>query len=233
MSRSSDLFRLQEMDLKLELHRARIEEIQQILAGSKQLKTASIADAKAAELLNKARAANLKAEHLVESQRAKLATTEERLYGGSVINPKELQDLQQESISLKKHLATLEDRLLEAMVDFESAEGRALNAAVKLEEVEHAVAVENQKLTEEERALEAATADLVEDRRVMAEHILEEDLRLYQLLQEKMGTRIVVMLQEDACSACGMQPARSALQDAKNGNTISRCLQCGRILFAG
>lgn len=43
------------------------------------------------------------AEAEAEAQKIKIEQTEASLYGGSVHNPKELQDLQREVASLKKH----------------------------------------------------------------------------------------------------------------------------------
>ena len=52
------------------------------------------------------------AEAEAEAQKIKIEHTEASLYGGSVHNPKELQDLQRDVASLKKHLTTLEERQL-------------------------------------------------------------------------------------------------------------------------
>ena len=50
---------------------------------------------------------------------------EKRLYSGTVTNTKELQDLQDEGVALKRRIVALEDRQLEAMIAQEDAETAA------------------------------------------------------------------------------------------------------------
>ena len=70
----------------------------------------------------------------VEKQRIKIEQTEASLYGGHVHNPKELQDLQKDVASLKRHLETLEERQLEAMLVVETIRKRLHNAKSLLEQ---------------------------------------------------------------------------------------------------
>ena len=49
----------------------------------------------------------------VEKQQIKIQQTEASLYGGKVHNPKELQDLQKDIVSLKRHLETFSQRQLQ------------------------------------------------------------------------------------------------------------------------
>ena len=69
--------------------------------------------------LEAARVVIREAEYAAQAQREKIEQTENSLYGGAVSNPKELQDLQMEAESLKRHLQTLEDRLLEVLLEQE------------------------------------------------------------------------------------------------------------------
>lgn len=233
MSRSSDVYRLQTIDTELHEHQTRLEEIASILANSSAVNAARTAETHAAEALKEARAENTRAEHAVESQRAKIKNTDGKLYGGAITNPKELEDLQMESVSLKKHLETLEDRLLEAMVAMEDAASSHQAAETELTAAVDAAALQNADLTREQEERTSAIAQLREERENTAAFLPEDDVTLYQQLQKKNGLRVVVKLIDNACSACGMGLSRSALQDAKNSNTISRCPQCGRILYAG
>ncbi|NIM05125.1 MAG: hypothetical protein GTN65_05800, partial [Armatimonadetes bacterium] len=77
-----------------------------------------------------------RAKHEVEDQRLKIQKTDEALYGGSVANPKELEDLQMESEALKRYLETLEDRYLEAMLEQDEADESVNKSAASLEAAE-------------------------------------------------------------------------------------------------
>src|SRR5687768_18403957 len=72
----------------------------------------------------------------VEKQSIKIEQTESSLYGGRVHNPKELQDLQKDVASLKRHLSTLEERELEAMLVAETTEKDLQNAKSILERLQ-------------------------------------------------------------------------------------------------
>lgn len=232
MSRTSDLLRLQSLDQQLAQKHARLKEIERILSYSKELAAAKQRLSDAETRLKDARGVYSKAEHAVERQRLKLSNNEKMLYGGSVTNPKELEDLQKEAVSLRKYLSTLEDQMLEAMIALESVEDQHTQAQKTLQTVKKMVAEQQQDLTGEKKDLLDAVEHLRQDRSSMAANVLPDDLDLYTELQQDFGTQVIALLDEDSCGTCGLQLARSALQDARNGKTISRCPQCRRILFA-
>nr|MDQ3877723.1 hypothetical protein [Actinomycetota bacterium] len=71
---------------------------------------------------------------------AKIGREEQRLFSGSVANPKELSALQSEVAMLKRKRGELEDSLLEAMVDRDQAEETAHKLAAEKSETETIVA---------------------------------------------------------------------------------------------
>ena len=233
MSRASSLYRLQQLDLELEGSHRRIDEIQRIL-GDDQALNRCLAALEAAEgVVREKSAVKLGAEHAVASQKDKIAQNEKALYGGAVRNPKELQDLQQESESLKRFLGTLEDRLLEAMIDLEEAEGERDRAKAALDSLQASRSTQHADLQQEHQSL----LDKIE--RLGAEHeaaqasISAEDLALYGDIQSRLGGVVVALVQDGTCSACGVNLARSVQQATHSGTELVRCNQCGRILYAG
>jgi len=130
MSRASSLLRLQEIDQSIDRVQERLTAIELVLQGSSLVleRRAELSDREAH--LRVTESASRSAEDMVDLQRQKIEQTEGSLYGGSVQNPKELQDLQMEAEALKRHLGTLEDRLLEAMLEAEEAELRRASARV-------------------------------------------------------------------------------------------------------
>src|SRR5690349_3211544 len=107
MSAALGLYRLQQVDSQIDQIQSRLKAIQQIIENDVTLRTANEHfgaadnDFKTAERILKLRETD------VERQRIKLEQTEASLYGGKVHNPKELQDLQRDVLSLKRHLETL------------------------------------------------------------------------------------------------------------------------------
>src|SRR5690606_19989334 len=116
------LYHLQQIDLEILRHRKRLKEIATALGDSAVVQDAQVQLTSAQEQLKPLRTKmrNLETELQTNTQKAK--STEDRLYSGSVKNPKELQDMQLEIDSLKKRNAELEELLLEQMVLVDEAE---------------------------------------------------------------------------------------------------------------
>jgi len=141
MSRISNLYRLQDIDLKIKSCRTRLQEIE------------SIAN-KSEETLGNTRRNLRSVEHDVTMMRQKIAASEHKLYSGTVKNPKELEDIQNEASALKRHLSTLEDSQLEAMIEMEEAEKQYIHDSEEVEKEEIRLAASGSKLISEKQQLE-------------------------------------------------------------------------------
>lgn len=233
MSRVSSLFRLQELDLKISRSHERIAEIDVLLADDEEV-TAARADCESKEeQLAEARLANSKADHEVESQRAKIENTQKALYGGSVTNPKELEDLQLESESLKRYLDALEDRLLEKMVALEEADLKHAQASQKLTELIARKSGENELMTADRLDLLSTIERTTTEREAALSNISAEDLETYEKFRRRFDGVALALLTSGNCGVCGVDLARSKEQEIRGGNTLVYCDQCGRILYAG
>ena len=233
MSRVSSLFRLQELDLQISRSHERIAEIDVLLADDEEVTTARSDFESKEEQLAEARAANSKADHEVESQRAKIENTQKALYGGSVTNPKELEDLQLESESLKRYLDTLEDRLLEKMVDLEEAELKHAQASQKLTELVARKSGENELMTADRLDLLSTIERTETEREAALSNISADDLKTYEKFRRRFDGVALALLASGNCGVCGVDLARSKEQEIRGGNTLVYCDQCGRILYAG
>src|ERR1041385_8637896 len=112
MSAALGLYRLQQVDSQIDHVQARQKWIRDTLQNDASLRAATQAFTSADSKYKESSQALKLAEAEVEKQRIKIEQTESSLYGGTVRNPKELQDLQKDIVSLKKHLETLEERQL-------------------------------------------------------------------------------------------------------------------------
>ncbi len=233
MSRVSSLYRLQQVDSQLDQVRARLTEIERLLADAEPVAEARRAYEAREAALRQAQTAHRRAEDALRLQEEKLAQTESLLYGGTVRNPKELQDLQREAEALKRHLSTLEDRLLEAMMALEEAQEAHQRAKVHLEQVEADHATAHESLARERKSLLARQAQLLEAREAAVAGVPQGDLALYEELRQSSGGLAVVQVEEDGCPACGLRLSASVRQAVRSGNDLVRCGQCGRILYGG
>lgn len=233
MSQPFKLYRLQQVDSQLDQARARVQKIAAILNDDALLKTAEGQFGQSQNELQQARRDLKHAEEEVQVQRIKLEQTEASLYGGKIHNPKELQDLQKESVSLKKLIGVLEDRQIENMILVEDAEAAHRSASEELEKVKAQVAASNAHLIEEQNRLLSDIDLLQHNRQATVSTISSEDLKLYEQLRQQRGGIAVAKVTENACAACGSTLTPAQNQASHSPNQISRCTFCGRILYAG
>ena len=232
MSAALGLYRLQQVDSQIDQIQARLKAIQQTLENDVVLRAAKEGMA-AAENKNKDSERILTlSEAEVEKQRIKLQQTEASLYGGKVQNPKELQDLQKDVVSLKRHLETLEERQLEAMLAVEESEKDLHVARTDLERVQSNLKEQNRDLTAEGEVLRKELERLNSERQAVVTDIAGQTLTVYdQLRRQKRGLAITT-IEDNSCEACGTTLTLSQQQTARSTTQLFHCPTCGRILYA-
>lgn len=233
MSRASGLYRLQEIDLENDRLKGRLEEIRNTLEDSAEI-TLLRADlaAKESTVVTVGTAAR-RAENEVKDQRHKIKRSEQALYGGSVKNPKELEDLQMESDSLKRHLEALEDHYLEVMLEQDDAESARTQSLASLEAAEAGKESLNAELISERESIDDRLAILEAEREAALASVSEQDQDTYERMRTRLGGVAVVVLNGDSCGACGLTLSASSRQLVGSGDELIRCTQCGRILYGG
>ncbi len=233
MSRSSSLYRLQEVDLALDRANAALQEIHDKLEDQSEIQRRKEALDAAESRLKAARTAHKSDEHAATTQRTKIEDTDKKLYGGAIKNPKELQDLQQESESLKRYLVTLEDRLLESMVGLEEAEIAHGEASQAMAGAEQDRAQLEEELAEERSRKLAEIERLETEREACLASVTDEDLTLYEKLRDAKAGKVVSLMEDGCCSACGMSIPPAKQQALRSMTDLLICTQCGRVLYAG
>ena len=93
MSVAAELYDLQEVDLALDRHRARLQEIEEAIQESEELVQARQLKEEASQVVAGLRSRQTELEWDVDNVRSKASEVEVKLYGGTVRNPKELSDL--------------------------------------------------------------------------------------------------------------------------------------------
>ncbi len=232
MSAALGLYRLQQVDSQMDQIQARLKAIRETLENDLTLRAANEAYT-AAESNHKESERLLKnSEAEVEKQRIKIEQTENSLYGGRVHNPKELQDLQMDVASLKRHLQTLEERQLEAMVNHEGTENELQTAKEKLESVKSNLNDQNRDLARESDALKRDYERLESERHAVMSDITAQAVSTYDLLRKQKRGIAVTALNDNSCASCGTTLTASLQQSARSTSQLFTCPTCGRILYA-
>jgi predicted nucleic acid-binding Zn-ribbon protein len=232
MSQVFKLYRLQQIDSILYKSRSRLDEIDQILRDDRSIQEAEQTVTVAENIANTARKALKSAEASTQAQRTKIKNTETKLFGGSVKNPKVLQDLQKESEALRRYLGVIEERQLEAMLEMDDAaellnEARAQLRDLQTRKIELSASLNGEK----SKLLEEVKRQQVE-RLATTKTISIEDISLYTKLRERRKGIAVAKVTDKSCAACGSTLNSSLLQSARSPNIMVHCETCGRILYA-
>lgn len=231
MSRSADLYALQQIDHETDSHRARLAVVVESLGETDELRSARQRLVQAQAMLSKWRTKQRDQELVLQSLDQKRQASERQLYGGKIRNPKELSDLQEEVESLGRRRASIEDELLETMLmveEGEAEESEAIESLSRLTEQWERDQAELQveKVTLEERLLELGT---LRQQRVAS--IAPADLESYEHLRPRKRGVAVAILQGDECQGCMTTVSTARVKQARS-EALAYCGTCGRILHA-
>jgi predicted nucleic acid-binding Zn-ribbon protein len=227
---SQALYRLQTMDLAIAQKRIRLAEIDAILSKDETVanarKSLEAAETVAKPWQTRARDLDLEIKGVVQ----KIQTNDKNLYSGKVSNPKELQEMQDEIVALKRRQSQLEDELLDAMLHSEDSQVTVDAARKKLDEVQARWAGSQMDMLNEKQRLEAEVRDLEAKRKEAAAAIDKASLTTYEALRTKKRGQAVALLKGDSCSACAVSQTSNKVQQVRQDPALVYCDSCGRIL---
>jgi predicted nucleic acid-binding Zn-ribbon protein len=232
MSRPLNLYRLQQIDSKVDQADTRLKEIEALLSDDANLRKATALAARTEEILGTRQKEQCQAEAKVKDQRVKIEQVEATLYGGTVRNPKELQDLQNEVAALKRFLDTLEERQLEAMLAVDEADEQDQEAQKTLQKYRALAEKKQAELIKEREQIESERALSLQRRQGATGIIAPDDLSTYDRLRKQRAGVAVAKVEERACNACGSTLTAALHQAARSPSQVVFCDSCGRILYA-
>ncbi len=230
MSRVSALERLQTIDQEIDEKTRRLHQVEQRLSADPALTVARTALAGAEKALAELRSTLRGREMDAQSLDSKIKGTEERLYGGRVSNPKELEGLEKELTMFKRQRSELDDQLLDLMERVEHAQADATSMSTALKQTEGTRAADVTKLSQEREALTARLQGLAAEREATRATLETDALRTYERLRQTKAGRAVSTIRNNACAVCGVTIPTGLIQRIHTGNELVFCSGCGRIL---
>lgn len=169
------------------------------------------------------------AEREVEDIEAKLAGVKDKLYGGSVRNPRELVNLERELRQLETILRGKDETALDLMVRVDEMRRSIKEKSDELEQMKQNWERRRGELEAQRAELKREIAVLEERRREMAANIAPDALELYQVLRSA-GGRAVVGVERGMCLGCRIALPTNEMRSLGKGELV-RCSSCGRILY--
>ncbi len=173
----------------------------------------------------------LKLDGEVDLLSQKIEKEEARMMSGTIMNPKELQSIQQEIFSLRKKRDEMETEDLEEMEAIDDLRA-ALEAAGKA--VEEVTTEESEAVRAYEAELaekEAEVARLEAERDELKKGLDEDTVEAYEkLLSTKDGLAVVQIVQGRSCGGCHIEFSRTQIDRFQHEEGVFRCEYCRRML---
>lgn len=166
----------------------------------------------------------------VQALSARIASSEEKLMGGAIRNPKELEDLQQSVESIKRQLAALEEEDVQALLRIDETAALKAKEAAALADIEKQWTARSDGLAAEEAKTRRIGAQLKANRAKLVEVIPAADLELYEGLRKRRAGVAVTTIEKDQCAACNVRVPTGVISAARSATTPVFCTSCARIL---
>ena len=225
------LAQLNEVDLAVDAHKARLAEIAEAAREPVALVEARRSLARAESDLAHCRAVQTELEAAQKAVLEKLNRAETRLYGGGVRNPKELEDLQLDVAQLRRQLSQAEDNLLEALICAETAMRVQDEQAALLERLTAEQGRKHAALRAEHAQIKARLPAELAQQAAARQAVPAALLATYDNLRPRRGGRAVAKLDGDECSACLVAASPFTLEAARFGDELVYCSNCGRLVW--
>ncbi|HEX6875635.1 MAG TPA: C4-type zinc ribbon domain-containing protein [Nocardioidaceae bacterium] len=168
----------------------------------------------------------------VEQVKARRKRDQDRMDQGLISNPKDLERMQGELVSLERRINELEDAELEVMEQLEEAQARLDALTTRLGELDEKLAAATTARDEAAAEIEKQLAEAAADRQQKAADMPEDLMALYTRLREQKGGVGAAALRARSCGGCSLQLNSSELAEiAKTpSDEVLRCEECNRIL---
>jgi len=229
MSLAKRVFELQQVEQLIQAGRKQLDEIDGRISRNEAFEQAKIKLSAAEKDLAGLEKQYKELDAEAETLRSQIEQVNDKLYGGKIKNPKELQGYEQEGNMLKANLSKKDDTLLELMEKMEA--GKV--ASRKLKEVHKSAGTawqaEKRELQVQSDKLQLELAALENKRKEILNSVDRDTLSIYEGIRARKG-QAVVKVEQGRCLGCRVTLSISELHHVR-GNAIILCDNCGRILY--
>jgi uncharacterized protein len=227
------LYRLQQLDLRVDALRKRERDIHHALAEPASVLNVRATAAETQRALDTLQKGLRDAELERQTLDTKIKSEETRLYSGRISNVKEMTGIEHELESLKRRLGKLDDAMLETMFAIEQAQATQTTASAKLAQIERRWASHAAGLREQLAAVESELAELAQTTHALRDEVGPTDLDIYDRLRQSKGGRAVARIVQSRCEGCQVTLPNIDISRARQPTPLAFCSQCGRVLLAG
>jgi len=174
-----------------------------------------------------------KADADVEQVKTRRARDQTRMDQGLISNPKDLERMQSELVSLARRISDLEDVELEVMEQLETAQSEHDVLVAEVVELDARAAELTRKRDELAGTMNVELGSVTAERKTLADGLAEDLLALYEKIRTQKGGVGAAALQSRRCTGCSLQLTASDLGriGTASMDEVLRCEECQRILI--
>ncbi|CAA9380308.1 MAG: FIG137478: Hypothetical protein [uncultured Nocardioides sp.] len=229
-----ELLEVQDLDARasqLRHQRAHLPELAEMATLEQERGTISDQERDARIVVDDLTAEQLKADREVEQVRTRRERDRTRMDTGQITNPKDLERMQHELVSLERRITTLEDAELEIMEQLEEAQQVLAGLGIRAADVDARLAELMAARDVRWAEIDAELATLAYSRGPLAERVPSDLMALYERLREQKGVG-AALLRARQCGGCQLTLDSSEISRIRSApaDEVIRCEECQRIL---
>lgn len=235
MTHFDQLLSVQELDTRIDqlVHRRiHLSERTLIVEAGEMLRTSQTQIAQQEEHTSELTRQQRRVEDTLASLEQRAGDIDRQLYGGTVSNARELQDLQTELDSTKKRISVTEDAVLAGLEGIEPAEARLAELVDQHAAIEARRLEATQTLTAAEAEIDVDLDDARAQRATAIQGIPEPVLSNYEQIRSTHQGVGIARLVGSRCEGCHLTLASAEVDRIKHldPDDVALCEECGRML---
>jgi len=225
------LYELQRIDLELTKAQKTKASLDDGSAKRQQVEAARREAEQGNKLFHDASAEMQDKELNLKTVETKRKTFRDKLYGGTVTSPKELESMEKEIEMLGRQKDKLEERIIELLDVVEERTSALASAEAGLKQQEDELASHLEKLRQDGERLAVRIKELSAEREKALPAVEPALLKRYEAMRARAGGVVVSRVEADSCSACHTQVMSGLMRELKADKALQTCENCGRILY--
>lgn len=229
------LYRIQQCDSQISSLRAQIDalpEKHRLEEVEKERQNAELGVSALERELHELKLKQDKLDGELEILSGKIATEEDKLVSGLIMNPKELSAIQAEILFLRKKRDEMETEDLIMLDEIDNLRDKVKGERARLESAKESERLAKEGYRRELAELEEKIAVIERERDGLKEELGDPELvGIYEgLLKDKGGVAVVKMEGGRNCGGCRIEFTRTQIDRFQHEEGIFRCEYCRRIL---
>ena len=178
--------------------------------------------------------ARRQSERAIEEIEQRITNLDNRMYDGSVTNPREFEALQEERANQVRNRGNEEDRLLEFMVEMDDTEELRDRAKAMFDQIDEERTRELGTLEARREELTSELPGLHTQRQEMSAEYAPNIMAVYETVRRTRGGQGAALVdQRGMCQGCRLTIPNAELSRARTSKGIVQCGSCTRILIYG